>query len=286
MVIPVYRAEGVLPELFERLTTTLRTIGRLYEIILVDDGSPDGSWPVVRDFAAASDNVTGVLLSCNFGQHQAISAGLDLAKGEWTVVMDCDLQDPPEDIPRLLDAAEGGYDVVLARRSARYGTPVKRVTSALFYRVFSVLSGYHMDQSVGTFRIMHRTVVDAVQSMPESPRLFGGLVRWVGFATGYVDVERAERPNRKSAYGWSQLIKLALDGIVAFSNRPLYISISIGITMSFLSAAYGLFLVINFLIDRRVGVPGWLSTMTSLGLHRRHRPLESRHHRHLCRPHL
>jgi glycosyltransferase involved in cell wall biosynthesis len=262
VVIPVYRTEFALQMLCERLTATLGDLDGGYEIIFVDDRSPDGSWRLITRLANDFPTVQAVRLSRNFGQHYAITAGLDLAGGEWVVVMDGDLQDRPEEIPRLLAKGEEGFDIVLAQRSERADAMGKRASSSIFYRLFSLLSGFTMDPSVGTFRIMRRPVVEALRSMRESRRLFGGFVQWVGFDTGYVEVQHDPRPEGTSSYGWGRLLKLALDGIVAFSNRPLYLSIAIGFFVSVVSAGYGISLVIGFLINHKVGIPGWLSTMT------------------------
>jgi polyisoprenyl-phosphate glycosyltransferase len=262
VVIPVYRSEFALQILCERLTAALAHLDGGYEIIFVDDRSPDGSWRLISRLAKEFPTVKAVRLSRNFGQHYAITAGLDIAAGDWVVVMDGDLQDRPEEIPSLLAKGEEGFDIVLAQRSERADALGKRASSSIFYRCFSLLSGFTMDPSVGTFRIMRRPVVEALRSMRESRRLFGGFVQWVGFDTGYVQVQHDPRPEGTSSYGWGKLLKLALDGIVAFSNRPLYLSIAIGFFVSLVSAAYGISLVIGFLIDRKVGIPGWLSTMT------------------------
>jgi glycosyltransferase involved in cell wall biosynthesis len=262
VVIPVYRSERILPVLCERLTTSLAALNRPYEIILVDDRSPDGSWEVMRQMARSYSGIVAVRLSRNFGQHYAITAGLDLVQGEWTVIMDCDLQDQPEEIPRLLEMAERGYDIVLARRTQHDDKHRRGLLSRLFYMIFNFLSGYRMEPAVGTFRIMRRNVVEAYRRMREASRLFGGMVEWLGFETTFLDVQHAPRYEGKSSYNIRSMTVLALDGMIAFSNRPLYLSISVGIMMSFLSAAFGVTLIVKFLLDPRIGVPGWLSTVT------------------------
>lgn len=263
IVSPVYMAERILPALCERLTATLSQLTSDYELILVCDGSPDGSWEVMEGLVQQYPRLTIVRLSRNFGQHYAMTAGLDLARGEWTVVMDCDLQDQPEEIPRLLDKAREGFDIVVARRINRQHKWWKRATSRLYYRVFSLLSGVKLDPSVGSFRLMSRSVVDGLCSMRESYRMFAGLVEWLGFRTGYVDVQHAPRYEGESSYGLFRLLRMAMDGMISFSNRPLYISIALGLGLSFLSALYGGYLVVSYLLDPRAfGVPGWLSTIT------------------------
>jgi dolichol-phosphate mannosyltransferase len=263
IVSPVYLAERILPTLCERLGSALSGMACSYEVILVSDGSPDRSWDVMERLVHQHPWLTIVRLSRNFGQHYAMTAGLDLARGEWTVVMDCDLQDQPEEIPRLLAKAREGFDIVVARRLNRQHKWWKRKTSWLFFKVFSLLSGFKLDSSVGSFRIMSRNVVDGLCSMRESYRMFAGLVEWLGFRTGYVDVQHSVRYEGESSYGLVQLLKMALDGMISFSNRPLYISIGAGLLLSVASGLYGGFLVARYIIDPSTNVvQGWLSTVT------------------------
>lgn len=263
IVSPVYLAERILPTLCERLGSALSGMACSYEVILVSDGSPDRSWDVMERLVHQHPWLTIVRLSRNFGQHYAMTAGLDLARGEWTVVMDCDLQDQPEEIPRLLAKAREGFDIVVARRLNRQHKWWKRKTSWLFFKVFSLLSGFKLDSSVGSFRIMSRSVVDGLCSMRESYRMFAGLVEWLGFRTGYVDVQHSVRYEGESSYGLVQLLKMALDGMISFSNRPLYISIGAGLLLSVASGLYGGFLVARYIIDPSTNVvQGWLSTVT------------------------
>jgi dolichol-phosphate mannosyltransferase len=259
VVIPVYRAERILPALCERLVTVLSNLGYEYEILLVDDRSPDRSWEVLRELMQVYDRITAVRLSRNFGQHYAITAGLDLADAEWTVIMDCDLQDQPEEIPRLLEVASRGYGVVLAKRMGRDDGFRKSLFSRLFYWSFNLLSGYRMDPSVGSFRIMSRSVVEAYRKMPETGRLFGGMVHWLGFETAFVEVAHAARPEGRSSYNIRSLTRLALDGIFAFSSRPLYLSIGTGVVVSLAAAVLTVKLVISHLLNPRYTLPGWAS---------------------------
>jgi polyisoprenyl-phosphate glycosyltransferase len=261
VVIPVYRAERILPALCKRLTAALSTLTSAYEIVLIDDRSPDRCWEVLQEMARAYPNIIAIRLSRNFGQHYAITAGLDAADGEWTVIMDCDLQDQPEEIGRLFAKAQEGYDIVLARR--RSGSDYRmKWTSWLFYRLFNLLSGHRMDPSVGTFRIMRRGVVDAYRKMRETGRLFGGMVEWLGFDTAFVDVTRAARAEGRSSYNVRALCKLALDGIFSFSNRPLYFSIGIGVAFSVAAACFAATLVVRYLLDPHFALPGWASEIT------------------------
>lgn len=264
VVIPVYHGERILPELLKRLRAVLEGFGRPYQVVLVDDRSPDDSWAVMRRLASEQPSLVCVRLSRNFGQHYALTAGLDLACGEWTVIMDCDLQDSPEEIPRLLEVAEKGYDIVLARRIGTPEGPFHRLSSAIFYRLFNLLSGYNIDPTVGSFRVMRRQVVEAFCQMRESARLFGGMIQWLGFQVTCVDVPRVSRFEGRTSYSLRNRIRLALDGIVSFSNRPLYASISVGIGMAFLAGLYGTFLLIRYFLHPFHGVSGWLSTFTAL----------------------
>jgi dolichol-phosphate mannosyltransferase len=264
VVIPVYKAEKILPALCRRLTDTLETMAVSYELILVCDGSPDGSWDVMAALAREYPRLVVASLARNFGQHYALAAGLDLASGEWTVVMDCDLQDEPEEIPRLIAVGETGYDVVVARRIQRQHTWWKRTTSRMFHKLFAFLSGLRLDSSVGSFRVLRKPARDALCSMRESYRMFAGLVDWLGFETGYVDVKHAARYEGESSYDLGRLVRLALDGMISFSNRPLYLSIGIGILISVASGLYGSFLLIRGLVfGVPDAIPGWLSTITA-----------------------
>jgi dolichol-phosphate mannosyltransferase len=262
VVSPVYRAQAILPELCQQLDAALSDLTDDYEIILVDDRSPDDSWSVMKEMAQRYPRLTVVRLSRNFGQHFALTAGLNFARGEWVVTMDCDLQDRPAEIRNLLAKAEEGHDIVLGRRLGRRHSLLQRATSRLFYWLFSHLTGTQLDSSVGTFRILHRRVVDAYCEMGEAYRFFGGMIEWLGFETAYVDVEHAERTDGRSSYTFLRRFKLTVDAILAFSERPLHISIAIGALISILAAAYGTSLILRQIFMDGFGVPGWLSTIT------------------------
>jgi len=264
VVSPVYQAERILPVLCERLEAVLSGMTDSYEIVLVDDRSPDDSWRVLQDLTGRYPKLTAVRLSRNFGQHYAITAGLDLARGALVVVMDCDLQDRPEEIPRLIEKAREGYDVVLALRAERADSGFKRVASAIFYKVFALLSGYDMDSRVGTFRVLSRSVVEALGEMRESYRFFGALVEWLGFKTARIEVEHAARHEGQSTYNLRRLLRLTLDGLISFSNRPLALSVGLGAIISFLAGLYGLHLIWRYLTEGSNQVEGWMSTVTIL----------------------
>ena len=262
-VIPVFKAEGCLHELTRRLKQALLEISEDYEIIYVEDGGGDRSWDIIVEQAKDDPRIKGFQLSRNFGQHHAITAGLDVAAGDWTVVMDCDLQDRPEDIPGLLAKAREGFDVVIARRPTGHRSLAKRITSAIFYRAFSYLAGYTFDERIGSFRIFSKQVRKAACSLREQLRAFAPQMHWLGFKTTHVDTLRADRESGSSSYNWTKLIGLAIDTIVAFSEKPLRLSIRLGLLMSLGALGYGAYIFCRALFVG-IPVPGWSSTIVSL----------------------
>jgi len=233
IVSPVYRAENIIDELVRRIQASLEPLSADYEIILVDDCGPDNSWQRIEAQAARDPRVRGIRLSRNFGQHKAITAGLEHARGTWIVVMDCDLQDQPEEIPALLAHAQQlPAEIVFARRAARQDTFFKRFFSRSFYGVLSYLTDTKQDPAIANFGIYHRKVVDAVLRMRESIRYFPTMVRWVGFRTSTLDVVHAERAEGSSSYNFRSLINLALDIILAYSDKPLRLTVKLGLLVS------------------------------------------------------
>ena len=228
VISPVYRAQGGVDALVTRIKAVLDNLGRQYEIILVEDGSPDKSWDEIASIASGDNRVKGVKLSRNFGQHNAISAGLKQARGEWVVVMDCDLQDRPEEIPALLQKAEEGHDIVLARRKRRKDGALKKFYSKLFYSVLGYLTGTKQDPSVANFGIYNRKVVDVINNMKQTNRYFPLLVQWAGFESTAIDVEHAQREVGKTTYSFNKALRLAMDVILAYSDRPLRLTIKLG----------------------------------------------------------
>jgi glycosyltransferase involved in cell wall biosynthesis len=263
VVTPVYKAEGCLDELYRRLVAALSPITADFEIVMVEDCGGDRSWEIVQRLAAADSRVKGLQFSRNFGQHYGITAGLDVAAGDWVVVMDCDLQDRPEEIPALYARALEGYDVVLARRNGRTDGLGKRFTSWCFYRVLSWLADAEYDSATGNFRIISRKVVLACRQMREQLRFFGGLVNWMGFPTAAIEVAHAERHEGRSTYTFAKLWKLAMDTIIAYSDKPLRLAVRFGFAMSLLSFAAGLFILVRAAL---YGSPvvGWASLFVSL----------------------
>lgn len=263
VVIPVYLAEHGLDELYCRLKVSLESISKNFEVILVEDCGADNSWEVIERLAVADPRVKGIQFSRNFGQHYGITAGLDYSSGEWVVVMDCDLQDRPEEIPRLYAKALEGYDIVLAGRGVRQDPLLKRFTSWLFYKLFSYLADMKYDGNSGNFRIMSRKVVENFLLMREQLRFFGGLVQWMGFTTTIIEVEHALRFEGKSTYTFAKLRKLAMETIIAYSDKPLRIAIRLGFMMALLSFCYGTY-ILGHAILYGSPIPGWNSLIVSL----------------------
>ena len=263
VVVPVYKAEGCLEELYSRLTSSLNTITADYKIIFIEDCGGDRSWEIICELSQSNPRVKGFQFSRNFGQHYGISAGLDHCDSDWVVVMDCDLQDSPEEIPRLYAKAQEGYDVVLARRSGRKDSLFKRSSSRVFFRCLNYLADMDYDADVGNFRIVSRQVVECFRNMRERLRFFGGLVDWMGFPTAVVDVEHAERFAGKSTYTFRKLWNLAMEIIIAYSDKPLRLSIKFGFSISGFAFLYAIYILYRALF---LGSPveGWSSLIVSI----------------------
>ncbi|MEL6256763.1 MAG: glycosyltransferase family 2 protein [Bacteroidota bacterium] len=244
---PVYLGEKLTYELVRRVEKNVKTISKDYEIILVEDGSPDQSWKIIQEICEINPHVKGLKLSRNFGQHYAITAGLQEAIGDWIIVMDCDLQDKPEEIPNLYHKAQEGFDIVFAQRKERKDKWLKRLSSKLFYKVFSLLTDTKQDATIANFGIYHKKVIQAVLSMKDHIRYFPTMVQWVGFSNTRIQVEHGHRAEDESSYTWGKLIRLALDNIIAFSDKPLRISINLGLFISFISMLIGIFYLYKYL---------------------------------------
>ena len=263
VVSPVYKAENIIPELIKQLHEYLTTITSDYEIILVNDCSPDNSWEAISAECKKDERVKGIDLSRNFGQHYAITAGLNFAKGEWMVVMDCDLQDRPEEIPNLYQKAQGGYDSVFAQRIKRQDTFTKRLFSKFFYAIFSYLTDTKQDPTVANFGIYNRKVIDSILTMKDYIRYFPTMVQWVGFKKYYLPVQHAERYEGKTSYNFKTLLKLAINNVLAFSDKPLRLTVKLGFILSFLSfllAAYNVVARLTGIIS----VQGFTTTVFSI----------------------
>lgn len=265
VVSPVYACEGCLEELCDRLRVTFDGMKANYEIILVCDASPDDSWQRIREIAERDPRVTGLLLARNVGQHAAISAGLEHARGKWIVVMDCDLQDVPEEIPALHAKVREGFDMVFAQRVERQDTWLKRFSSHAFYRVLGYLTGTRYDASTANFGVFSARAILAVNALSERGRFFPLMVRWAGYPTAVLPVEHARRATGKTTYSFGKLLRLAIEIVLAYSDKPLRLVAKAGVLFSVIALALVCWSVYRFL-HGDVAVAGYTSIMASVWL--------------------
>ena len=263
IVSPVYHGEKMLEELVQRIHAAIKPLTTNYEIILVNDCSPDLSWDKIVEICTRDKQVKGINLSRNFGQPYAITAGLSYAKGDYVAVIDCDLQNKPEDLPDMYKKAKEGYDIVSARRVVRADTFMKRMSSAVFHKTYDFLSGFRTDKAVAEFGIYSQKVVRVYCNIPEYSRSFVELIHTLGFKKTTVDVQHDHRLEGKSSYNLYRLLKLSYNSIISNSNRPLHFAVSLGFTMSaisFLMAIYNIFAKFYGLNE----VVGYTSTIFSI----------------------
>jgi polyisoprenyl-phosphate glycosyltransferase len=262
VVVPVYGCRDCLDQLHRRLVAAVQTITSSYEMIFVDDRSPDGAWAVLSHLAGSDAHVKAIRLSRNFGQHSAITAGLAESRGEWTVVMDCDLQDPPEVIPSLYAQAMQGFDLVLARRMQRTHSAIRLILSRLYFKVLNTFMGTKLDGSFGTFSILSRKVVEAYLTLGDRDRHYLFVLHWLGFERGSINFEHAEREAGQSSYTLRRLLRHAVSGIF-FQTTNLLLSI---VYLGFVVVGGGVLLGIRliYLYLAATPPPGWTSVMVLL----------------------
>jgi len=264
VVSPVYNAEKLVDALVQRIAESVSKITSDFEIVLVDDFSPDNSWTKIKENCAKHSFVKGIKLSKNFGQQHALAAGMENAKGEWVVIMDCDLQDRPEEISSLYNKANEGFDIVLASRVQRRDDIVKKMLSKYFYAVLGYLTGTKQDDTVANFAILNKKVVEAIKSMGDYHRYFPTMVKWVGFRLTTLKIQHADREDgKKSSYSYKKRLDLAVNTILSFSDKPLRLAVKLGLTISFITALYSIYAVILF-FEGKVGVTGWTSLFISI----------------------
>ena len=266
IVIPLHDEEAVLPLLYERLAAVLDTLGGDWELILVDDGSRDGTYGLAMELRERDPRVKVVRLSRNFGHQIALSAGLDLAQGEAIVTMDGDLQHPPETIPELVAAWRDGNDIVYGVMTERQGeTVLKGITARSFYRIFSWLAKVDAPAAAGDFRLVDRRALAAFLAMRESNRYLRGMFSWIGFRqTGVAYVSPPRRAGR-SKYTLRRMIRLATNAIVGFSDRPLRIALMLGFVVSAASLVFGISAILVKIAGGST-VPGWASITVLVGI--------------------
>ena len=263
-VIPCFNEEEVLGTMLERLVPVCEaSFGDDFELVLVNDGSRDGTWDLMSRAADNDSRIVAVDLSRNHGHQLALSAGLGLCRGEVVLVLDADLQDPPELLPKMLLKLEEGNDVVFGQRTVRRGeSTYKRATAAMFYRLINMLSDVPIPVDAGDFRLMRRPVVDALNSMPETHRFVRGLTAWLGFRQTALAYERDPRAAGDTKYPTARMLRLAIDAITGFSVRPLRLSLYLGVFMAFASVALIAYAIAGLFLEGTV--PGWMSLMCTV----------------------
>ena len=265
LVIPCYNEEEVIGETMKRLKAFCSELVNLHvELIFVDDGSRDRTRELLKSYAAEDSRIRLIGFARNFGHQIAITAGIDAACGDAVVLIDADLQDPPEVVHEMIGKWREGYDVVYGIRIGRPGeSAFKLATARGFYRLLNRLSDVSIPLDTGDFRLMSRHVVDTLRAMPERDRFVRGMVSWVGFKQTALPYKRAERFAGKSKYPLRKMLHFAVDGILSFSTKPLQISIALGIA-SALIALMGIMYVIFLRIFTNIWAPGWTAQMTAV----------------------
>ena len=258
VVSPVYLSSSLVDTLVDRIISAMDILSLDYEIVLVEDGGKDDSWQKIEENCAKHTRVRGIKLSRNFGQQAAIQAGLDASLGDYVVVLDCDLQDRPEEIQHLYAKALEGYDVVSASRQERQDSLVKKMMSSAFNRAMSYLTETDQDASVANFVLYSRKAVDALSRMHDYNRYYPMMAQWIGFRSSKVNIQHAERADGKSSYSYGKKIKLAMDTMLMFSDKPLRLTVKAGVYLSCASLVAALVLIIHY-ITSDVSAPGWMS---------------------------
>lgn len=261
VVIPMYGCKAAVRELHQRLVKTLEQITEDFEIIMVNDACPQNSWEVIEEICKEDRRVKGIEMARNFGQIKAITAGLDYSTGDWVVVMDCDLQDRPEEILNLYNKAQEGYDVVFARRANRKDSPLKVFVSKIFYKIYSFASDGNYDPAICNFSISRRVVIDNYCKMRELHRAFVIYVKWLGFRQTAIDVEHNERYEGKSSYNMKKRMKMAGEILTSQSDKLLRFTVSFGFLMTLASFIAIIVLIIRYFCGNIA--TGWTSIIAT-----------------------
>lgn len=264
VIIPVFSEEKILPELYKRLTDALLSVTDDYELLFINDGARDNSFQLIKALSLIDKKVKYIKFSRNFGHQTAFTAGLKYCRGQAAVIMDADLQDPPELIKELYNKMHEGYDVVYAKRRSRKGEGVlKKFTARFFYKLLSKITSIDIPIDTGDFRIITRRVIDVLNEMPEKHKFLRGQISWIGFKQTYIEFDRAERYAGTTGFTYGKLIRFALDGITSFSNLPLKIATISGFFVSGLTLPLMLYALYSRLADK-VQQPGWTSLMLTV----------------------
>ncbi len=263
LVIPCYNEEEVLPELRRRLQELVKQYSCPVEVVLVDDGSKDATWLLIQQYAREDGFVKAIRLSRNFGHQTAITCGLDQTRGEVVVILDADLQDPPELIPAMIAEWRDGYDVVYGQRRVRHGESLaKKFFAYSFYRIFEKIAGLKVPRDTGDFRLMDRRAVDALQSLRERHRFVRGMVSWIGYHQKALPYDRPERFAGVTKYPFRKSLFLAIDAITSFTYAPLRLASYLGVATSLLAFLYIVVVVLLKILG--ISFPGYTSIMASI----------------------
>ena len=265
IVSPVYGCQGCLEDLLDRIVATLTPRNQSFEVILVDDASPDGSWARIVELSAARPWLRGIRLARNFGQHHAIAAGLQHALGSVIVLMDCDLQDVPEEIPSLLDALHDETEVALGQRIDRQDHALKRLGSWSFYRLLGWLTETPYDHTTANFGAYSRKVIDTINRMPEADRFFPLLVRWTGYRTTLIAVTHGQRGEGRSGYSFRALLRLATNVALSFSDKPLRLVVKLGLAFAVFALCFVGYSIYRYAMGD-IQVAGFTSILASIWL--------------------
>ena len=263
VIIPLHNEEAVLQELIERTQSAVLKITENFEIILVNDGSQDRTLEMIQRFASSEDRLKYLSFSRNFGHQTAVTAGIQNCQGNTAVIIDGDLQDPPEVIPEMYQKYREGFEVVYVKRRSRKGdTFFKKSSAKFFYRLLKKLTNFDIPVDTGDFRLIDRKIIDYLCQMPEQNKFIRGQVAWIGFRQAFVEYDRDERRAGSSGYPFSKMLSFALDGITAFSNRPLKAVTYLGFivaSLAFLIIIYAL--LSHFVLGQTIN--GWTSLIIS-----------------------
>ncbi|MFZ5907513.1 MAG: glycosyltransferase family 2 protein [Nitrospirota bacterium] len=264
VVIPIFNEEENIPELYRRLTAVMEKLGS-YEIIMVDDGSRDRSWNMIRDLHAEDGRIKGISFSRNFGHHIAVLAGIDHCRGNYTILMDGDLQDQPEEIPGLVEKAKEGYDIVQGIAPRRHAGPLQNLFSRAFHSLFVKISTVDPKTRISLFRCIGRPVVDSIKKLPERSIFLGGIISWVGFSATHKSVTRVPRHAGRSKYHFMKRLALAMNAVTSFSERPLIYIFQLGILVTFFSLCMFSYALFKKFVHG-VAILGWTSLIAAIFL--------------------
>lgn len=264
IIIPIYNEEATIPELYRRIDNTLKALKFDFEMIFINDGSKDSSLNLLENLRKKDDRVKILSFSRNFGHQIAISAGIDYANGNAAIIMDGDLQDPPELIPKMLEKHKKGYEIVYAKRKTRQDTFFKKITASMFYQLINILSDTKIPQEVGDFRLMDRKALDSLKQLKEKSRFIRGLTSWIGFKHTIIEFERDKRFAGQTNYPLNKMIKLAIDSITGFSYKPLKIATYIGFGAAMIGFLGGVYAIILKILEPNSTVLGWTTIVIAI----------------------